>query len=225
MNNLLDWGLFGGQHFCVRCPVGRSTPGCNDCKPDLRAKSCKPCPGGRFLPSKSDTGCIECSAGKWQSKPGTESCHNCPAGTFTPLAGTPLSFVQLVVLVMFSHSGQEGCYTCRAGEFQPSTGQTVCKKCPLCDAGKFVSAIYCVVFFSQINYYLGHFQGRRCRLLRMQLQPMPNGQVQSARFHRMLRLPTRSVLDFQFRGGGEVRVLSDWLLPGRRIGTAEHHVV
>ena len=122
-----DWGFFNGQHFCVRCPNGRASPGCSDCKADAQAASCKPCAVGWYLPPQSDAACIECPSGKWQSKKGMKTCYRCPKGSYTPL------------------TGQHACYNCQSGEFQAEPGQTTCKKCPLCPAGKFVSWTFYLV--------------------------------------------------------------------------------
>lgn len=112
------WGGFKGEHFCIRCPGNRTSPGCKNCKQDPQARSCLPCRIGQYLRQDHyarGTGrlrtCSECPVGKYIDQSGMAECKSCLAGTFSP------------------YSGQDACLSCSSGQFTSSVGNSVCTKC------------------------------------------------------------------------------------------------
>jgi len=115
------WGTMQSKHYCVKCPAGFTSKGCQNCAVDKAGGACfkrdSPCTRGTFI-SKGDT-CTKCPAGKWQPASGRSLCYACPLGHFQPRAG--------------SYS----CYACVKGQYAAATSATQCTKCDSCAKGTF----------------------------------------------------------------------------------------
>ena len=110
--NTYYWGLYSGKHYCVKCPDGRTSPGCVDCQPDGDATLCtssdNTCLPGHFNNMGS---CTTCPKGKWQNEPGMDECQQCPMGMFQPGVG------------------KISCYWCPVGQYRDEPEGETCEKC------------------------------------------------------------------------------------------------
>jgi len=136
------WGFYLGEHYCVDCPDGTFSPGCDNCHgadcqhselvgqcvKDPKATTCRSltdqCPKGKYIDKNAVTSkckhcsyCTTCPTGKWQQKPNRDKCEDCPAGRY------------------MDKPGMYGCYNCPVGKFQAMAASTSCSKCDQCTIG------------------------------------------------------------------------------------------
>jgi hypothetical protein len=119
------WGSYKSKHFCVKCPAGLSSDGCNDCKPDPSRDACiitmRRCPAGKY---PDDEICSACPAGKIRRMSSQSVlCNNCAKGQFQ------------------HRVGQSTCEQCSRGKFVPTVGAASCTECHrFCPAGHYPKA-------------------------------------------------------------------------------------
>ena len=136
---------------CQDCLSGTTTPNnCYECQEGtyqpvvaFTNTTCLPCEAGTFNSDEGQASCTNCPAGQFQALTGQEECENCPAGTFNPDTSSPTPLCTNCGVGQFEDgtSGTEGFLACESchngsqtifanGTFTPS-GATLCSACPV----------------------------------------------------------------------------------------------
>jgi len=92
--------------------------------------NCQLCPLGTFETGGVGAGCLQCFAGKYQSKVGQTECANCVAGKFSDIRG--LSKCKFCGIGTFQSSNVgKACDLCNVGYYQPKVGSSQCVRCAI----------------------------------------------------------------------------------------------
>ena len=92
--------------------------------------------GHWFIPQMSESGCVDCAAGKFSGASAASTCADCGAGTYSSTAGS--STCAMCNAGMYSTTAST-CTNCAAGKFSGASGASAASTCADCAAGTYSS--------------------------------------------------------------------------------------